>query len=225
MLSHLRRLRRRRHRARHRAGRPRTPGPFHQLRPAGAPGPVAGKHRIPRSRSLDLSAFRPRALHAFALGKNAGSRAGRRARPAARALRHSPLRQRAAGARHGRAAPPAVHHHAARHGHHAGRQRPQLPAHHQVFHRAVRRRHHHLALPEEEDHRGIRHPAADRGHPQFRELRSVLPPRRPCAARRMGAERRAHRHAPLEFPSGEARHRRGRNLRADARRKSPPSWC
>ena len=38
-----------------------------------------------------------------------------------------------------------VHHHASRHGHHSRWQQPQLSPHHEIFHRAERRRHRHLA--------------------------------------------------------------------------------
>ena len=143
-------------------------------------------HLLSRSGSHHLPALRPRALHAGARRENDRSRRSRIARSAARPLRHSAFRQRAAGALDGCAAPLAFHHHASRHGHHAGRQRPQLSAHHEIFHRAIRRRHRHLAVSSERNARGIRHQAPHRSDPQFRELRSLLPQSRNPACARNG---------------------------------------
>ena len=42
---------------------------------------------------------------------------------------------------------PALHHHAARHRHHAGRHGPFLLPHHQVLHRKIGRRHQHQRVP------------------------------------------------------------------------------
>ena len=143
----------------------------------------------------------------------------RRTRPAARALRHSAFDQRAAGPLHGAPQAPALHHHAARHGHHAGRQRPQLSPHHAIFHRAIRWRHRHLALPQEkEPSRNSTSSGPSKSMPNFVNCDLYCRQRRSRAARRMGAQWRAHRHAPLQFPPGQARHRRGRNFRPDPRK-------
>ena len=146
LLSNLRRFGRRGHRAGHRARRARARSSFHQLRHA---HPLERRERadlFPRSGSHHLSAVRSSALHAGAGHENGRSRRAGVARSAARALRDSAFGERAAGAHDGRAAAPAIHHHAARHGYHARRQRPQLSAHHAFFDRAERRRHGHFEL-------------------------------------------------------------------------------
>ena len=146
----------------------------------------ARAHPFSRSRGDHLSAVRPSALHAGARDENAGSGRAGAARSAARALRHSAFGERAAGAHDGGAEAAAVHHHAARHGHHAGGQRPQLSADHAIFDRAERRRHRHLELPARAHHSGIRDQAADRSDSQFRELRSLHAQRRSSPARSSG---------------------------------------
>ena len=127
-------------------------------------------HHLPRSGNFQLSAFRPRALRAHAGGEDAGGGGSRAAGPAARALRDSAFGERDAGAVDGGPATFAVYHHASRHGHHPGGQRPEFSADHAIFHRAIRRGDLHLQLSQEEDHRGVRHQAAHRGDSQFRQL-------------------------------------------------------
>ena len=72
-----------------------------------------------------------------------------------------------------RGPPPAVRHHAARHGHHAGRPRPQLSAHHAPRHSGKRRRHQHLQLSARKNDRRLRCHPADRDHHQLCQLRCV----------------------------------------------------
>ena len=83
-----------------------------------------------------------------------------KARCSARALRHPTFGERTTGPLDGRAAPAAIHHHAARHRHHAGRQRSQLSAHRALFHRAERRRDRHLKLSKGTHRSRIRNQAA-----------------------------------------------------------------
>ena len=187
LLSNVRRLGRGRHGAGHRARGARARSSFHQLRHADSPERRERAHLLPRSGSHHLPAFRSSALHAGA-GHEDG-RSGRRgvARSAARALRHSAFGERAAGAHDGRAPAASLHHHAARHRYHAGRQRPQLSADHSLFHRAERRRHGHFELPARPHRQGIRNQAADRSDPEFRQLRSVQALGRCRRSRALGA--------------------------------------
>ena len=52
--------------------------------------------------------------------------------------------------------PASLHHHAARHRHHAGRPGPLLLPHHQILHRAVRRHHQHQRKPAQPNRRSLR---------------------------------------------------------------------
>ena len=106
------------------------------------------------------------------------------ARFAARPLRDSALGERPAGAHDGDAEKAAVHHHAAWHRYHPGRQRPQLFADHAIFDRAERRRHFHFELSARAHHPRIRDQAPHRSNPQLRELRPVhaLPRTNPRAS-------------------------------------------
>src|SRR6266851_640988 len=225
MLPNLRRLGGRRHRAWHGARRARARRAFHQLCPADSHEPQRRAHPLPRSRSRLLSSLRPSSVHPGARHENARSFRIRSARPSPRPLRDSPFRQRLARAFHGRAAPPSLHHHASRHGHHPRRQQPQLSPHHQVLHRAERWRHLHLPLPAESNPQRVRYQAPHRSHSQFRELRSLQPLRRQRICGPVGPQRRTHPHASLEFPSREAPDRHRRNLRhcprQDARQAGP----
>src|SRR6266478_2456106 len=189
LLPHLRRLRRRCHRAWPGIGRPRTRRSFHQLRPTHPDEPERPAYFLPRSRSRFLPALRPPALRPGSRYQNARGIRSRIARPAPRPLRHPALGQRLTCALDGGPAPLAVHHHASRHGHHAGRQQPLLSADYQVFHRTKRWRHCHLAVSLEPDPQGIRHPATHRSHSELRQLRPLYPPAESRAARQMGAGR------------------------------------
>ena len=151
-----------------------------------------------------------------------------RARSAARALRHSAFGERDAGAVHGRsAATPRLPFVTTLHGTDitlVGNDRSFLP----ITRFSIEQSDGVTAISQylkTEDHRGVRHQAAHRGDSQLRQLRSLLPQGRSRAARRMGARRRAHPDAPLEFPSGEARYRRGGDIRAACGKRCAPSWC
>ena len=112
----------------------------------------------------------------------------------------------------------AVHHHAARHGHHSRGQRPQLSAHHAIFHRAIRRRDRDLALSQGKtiEEFDIKRPIEV--IPNFVNCDLYCRKDDPALRAEWAPERRAHPDAPLEFPSGEARHGRGGNFRSGARK-------
>ena len=157
--------------------------------------------------------------------KMAGSGRVRGARSAARALRDSALGERAAGARRWprRASLPFI---TTLHGTDitlVGNDRSYLP---------ITR----FSIEQSDGVTAISNYLRDRTSQEFDIKRpiEVIPnfvncdyymrSRRSGRAREMGAERRADSDAPLEFSSREARHRRGRDFRARARRRFPRSW-
>ena len=183
LLPHLRRQRHRGHRAGHGAGRPRPRSPLHHLRQPHSPGPRHTADSLPRGGSLHLSAVPVPALLPGA-GLAHGGSSG--------VLRldllhvHYAIPHSIPPCWRSRCWPPSA----------ACRSSPPCTArispwwasdrlllpHHQVFHRAVRRRHRHQRVPARPDRRGVRHRPADPSHPKLRQLRDVSPRRRPRRA-------------------------------------------
>ena len=102
-------------------------------------------------------------------------------------------------------APPALHHHAARHRHHAGGRGPLLFPDHQVLHREIRRHHLHQRVPARADGGSLRRAERDPRDQQLRQLRPVPSGQRKEGRRGLRAGRREAADPPLEFPPGEAR--------------------
>ena len=197
---------------------------MHQHRPAVPARRVPGRAVVPPRRDADLSAVSRAAVPAVARQQDRPGRARVRARHRPRALRRAARDGRLSGAadsrprrRGGRGA--ARHHDAARHRHHAGRQRSVVLGDRRVLDRAVRRR-----------HRGVGEPAerhVSRRSACKRDIRVIpnfldcarLPP--PAASGRCARGFAAGDDATklvdprLELPAGEARRRGRRGLRAD----------
>ena len=107
-----------------------------------------------------------------------------------------------------------------RHGHHPGRGRPVLSPGRQVRDRTVGRRDGGFDLPEEQDDRGIRHPARDPGHPQFHRSRPPGAEPRPVLPRHVRPERGGDPDARLQFPPGQEGRGRHSHLRPSPRADS-----
>ena len=115
---------------------------------------------------------------------------------------------------------PAGDHHAARHRHHAGRQRSVVLGDRRVFDPALEPRDGGVREPARLDLRSARRRARDPRHPELSRLRDS--PSEPAAGtpqavhprRRSNEDRRAH----LEFPAGEASRRRRADLRSIRKR-------
>ena len=116
---------------------------------------------------------------------------------------------------------------AARHRHHAGRQRPVVRARRGLLDRAVARRHGGVREPQGRHDRRARHPTRDSRHPELPRLRRLPPSSRPGAPRTSlpAGRRRCARRARLELPAGEARRRCGRRLPPHPPTRSAPVSC
>ena len=170
------------------------------------PGSGYAAHPLSRSGSLQLPAVSIPAVLPGAGRAHGGSGGELPPRPAARALRDSAFDRRDAGAADaGERAPPALHHHAARHRHHAGGRGPFVFRDHQVLHREIGRHHVDQRLSARADGGDLRRAERDPRDQELRQLRSVPSGQREEGRRGVRAGRREAADSPVEFPAREAR--------------------